>query len=122
MEKRCFIVKIKQKTIDERGSVYEAARKYWAAAIERAMQAEYVLAVLAGSQGKVIGVYKPDTWYDVTGEYAAYQHKHGRPVSSRSKRIAFSGGEAEAAVKAQYKGKCLPGYLWRPQAPFRYTY
>jgi hypothetical protein len=119
MKTRCFIVKIKQKTIDERGSVYEAARKFWAADIERAMRAEYVLAVLASSQGKVIGVYTPDTWKDVTREYVEYQHKHGRPVSSRT-RIAFEGAELKDDTK--YLGKMLPLEFIPGQNPVKYTY
>ncbi|MDR1389234.1 MAG: hypothetical protein LBJ31_04595 [Treponema sp.] len=117
----CLLIKIRQKTIDERGSTYEAVRQYWAADQKRAEYTDLVLAVLAGSGGKVIGVYKPLEWHNVTAEYVKYQEKHNRPFSSRE-RIAFTGCEADDAAKKRYLDKYLPDELWKAQAPFRYRY
>jgi len=119
---KCIIIKTKQETINERGgSVYEAIRQYWPNKIEKAILADYVLAIIQGSNGKVIAVYKPDAWYDTTKEYVEYQKKHGREYSSK-KRIAFTGHEADTIAQKKYVGKYVPEVLWQPQAFFRYTF
>ena len=119
---KCIIIKTKQETIAERGgSVYEAARQYWQNNIEKAALADYVLVITQDSQGKIIAVYRPNEWRDVTKEYVQYQKKHGRPYSTR-KRIGFSGVEADIAAKKKYEGKYVPDNFSQSQACFRYTY
>ena len=118
----CIIIKTKQKTIDERGgSVYEAARQYWPNDIEKADLADYVLVIRQDGHGKIIAVYKPNKWHDVTKEYVEYQKKHGRPYSSK-KRIGFIGVEADIAARKKYEGKYVPDNFSQSQACFRYTY
>jgi hypothetical protein len=119
---KCIIIKIKQKMIDERdGSVYETARQYWANNIKKAAEANYVLVIHQESQGKVIAVYKPDEWHDVTEEYMQDQKRHGRSYSTK-KRVGFIGAEADMAVKKKYEGRYVPDYFSKSQACFRYTY
>ena len=118
----CIIIKIKQEMIDERhGSIYETARQYWPNNIERATLADYVLVIHQESHGKVIAVYKPNEWHDVTEEYVEYQKKHGHPYSAKN-RIGFIGVEADIAAKKKYEGKYVPDKFSKSQACFRYAY
>jgi hypothetical protein len=67
-----------------------------------------IKAVLAGSGGKVIGVYKPSKWYDAT-------------TISPQKRIAFEGREITDDVK--YLHKLLPvKYFPCNNNPYCYTF
>jgi hypothetical protein len=120
---KCMLIKIKQETIREQGSIYEAVRQWWTADIDKARRADLVLAILVGSGGKVIGVYKPSKWYEATNGYVRWQTSHKRPVSKR-KRIAFEGKEITNDVK--YLGKKLSnifqGINPRLRTPFCYTY
>jgi hypothetical protein len=53
---KCIIIKIHQKTVRGRGSVYEAVRHCWRINIDRANRADYVLGVI---NGIVKGVFNP---------------------------------------------------------------
>jgi hypothetical protein len=108
---KCMLIKIKQETIREQGSIYEAVRQWWTADIDKARRADLVLAILVGSGGEVIGVYKPSKWYEVI-------------AVSGKKRIAFEGKEITNDVK--YLGKKLPDIFPEIDAgfqnPVRYTF
>jgi hypothetical protein len=122
---KCVIIKIKSETVRARG-IYGAVRWAWIASLERARRADYVLAVLTGSGGKVIGVFKPNKWYKATAENdRKYEHFLNEGGSDENeKRIAFQGVEANNDVKNYYLNKCIPYEYKKPGManPFLYTY
>jgi hypothetical protein len=56
---KCLIIKIRQSTVSERGSVYEAVRWAWKLG-KKHDEVQYVLAVI---NGVVKGIYKHPEWY-----------------------------------------------------------
>ena len=82
---------------------------------DRAEQAELVLPVM---EGIVIGVYRPDRWFDATvGNFPSHI------TEDAPRRIGFVGREAEPEIVALYKGKRLPpGMGTATQNPVRYSY
>lgn len=76
------IIKTKQKYIDERGSLYEAIRRYWHADLKKAQQYQYVVAAV---QGIVKGVYKVDKWFltEAEGEEGRIEFV-GEPIDKDS--------------------------------------
>ena len=121
---RCIIIKIKPATIYGRGSVYAAVRWAWKANWIRADRADYVLAVETGTNGKVIGVFKPEKWYKATAENdKKYKHFLNEGGSDETeKRIAFQGVEADKDVMNKYLNKFLPLGFRNSQNPIQYTY
>jgi hypothetical protein len=123
---KCVIIKIKRGTINDRGSIYGAARWAWIAKLEHAERADYALAVETGTGGKVIGVFKPNKWYKATAENdKKYRHFLKRDGSHENeRRIAFQGVEANDDVKNYYLDKYIPYEYRQPgmAGPFLYTY
>ena len=114
---KCMIIKIRHKTILERGSIYEAVRRFWRADIKRAEQAEYVLAYEIEKK-TIIGVYVPTLWYITNEENVK---KYGGEVDNN--RIAFIGEEAENEIKNKYLNKGIPDkYKTKSQNPVQYSY
>jgi hypothetical protein len=111
---KCIIIKIKDEHILKVGSVYEVVRHSWRAKIERAEQAEYVLASV---RGKVVGVFIPTLWYVATEENA---RKYNSPI--HPDRIAFIGEDAEEETKELYLNKRIPQPHYGSQNPINYTY
>ena len=87
----------------ERGSIYEATRKYWRLNGKRAEKATHVLAVV---KGIVLAVYKPKIWY-VT--------KDTKP--SRVGRWEFEGEEVN---DSPHIGKSMRNLLGPSQNPIQY--
>ena len=121
---KCVIIKIRSKTISARNNdIYAAVRWAWVAKLERAKCADYVLAVLTGSGGKVIGVFKPEIWYKATAiNDKKYGHNLNQGGSEETeKRIAFQGGRADKNVERKYLHKFLPLKFRSSRIPVRYT-
>jgi len=98
---KMLIIKIRHETINERGSVYEAVRKSWRINLEKAEQAEYILAVC---NGLIVGVYKPEKWEEFkTGIYTRY---------------GFEGKEAPKEIQKLYKDKLIPERFRKKGAAF----
>ena len=124
---KCVIIKIKSKTISARNNdIYAAVRWAWVAKLERAKRADYVLAVLTGSGGKVIGVFKPEIWYKATAKNdKKYGHNLNEGGSEENeKRIAFQGVGADKNVQNKYLGQFIPEKYKKPgmAAPVLFTY
>jgi hypothetical protein len=119
-----MIIKIRPATIHSRGSIYAAVRWAWKAKLEKAAQADYVLAVETATGGKVIGVFKPKKWYKATAENdKKYGHFLNEGHSEETeKKIAFQGVEADENIRKKYLDKFLPPEFAAATIPFRYTY
>lgn len=98
------IIKTKQKNIDERGSLYEATRRYWHADLNRAKKYKYVVAAV---QGIAKEVFEVEEWY--TSE-------------EKAPRIEFIGKPTTNPNMTALKGKRLPAtYMKKGLAsPFLY--
>lgn len=102
--KKYLIIKVKESSIDEHGSLYEAARKSWHINVERAAGRM----VLACVSGIIKGVFVVDKWLaspDCEG------------------RMYFEGHEADTEISQQFVGKRLPQrFVNRGAAsPIRYS-
>ena len=98
------IIKTKQTYIDERGSLYEAVRRYWHADLNRAQKYKYVVAAV---QGVAKEVFEVEKWY--TSE-------------EKAPRIEFIGKPTINPDMLALKGKRLPAtYMKKGLAsPFLY--
>ena len=86
IQHKALIIKINHTAL-EADSIYDAVRKSWRLNVERAKEAEYVLAV---SRGLVIGVFVPEEWEE-------YPSNDGSPG-----RWGFVGIEAPDDIKKLY--------------------
>jgi uncharacterized protein len=102
---KVLILKI-QKSIEERG-IYNATRFSWRLKKEKAIEAEYVLAV---SKGIIKGVFIAEEWNPATKEY--FPDIHEEVIG----RYAFKGKEAEPKIFQYYINKKVP-YKYRRQGP-----
>ena len=82
------IIKIKEETIEERGSVYEATRSAWHAKLSTAEPYKYVLSVVSGV---VREVYEVEKW-----------------MQGSEDRIEFIGHDAPQYIVDYFKGKMIP--------------
>ncbi|MBR1726438.1 MAG: hypothetical protein IJ724_07305 [Muribaculaceae bacterium] len=87
----------------ERGSIYEATRKFWRLNGKRAEKATHVLAIV---EGIVVGVFKPKIWY-VTKD-------------TRYKRTGRWEFEGDEVTDSPYIGKCMRNLLKPSQNPIQY--
>ena len=99
-----LIIKIKQSTIDERGSIYEAVRMHWHIN-EKQAKGRIVLASVAGI---IRGVFTVQDWL---------------PSTECEGRMYFVGQEASNEVKNLFIGKRLPKKFIKKGAasPVRYS-
>ena len=120
-EHKIIMFTITQKYIDKHsGDIYETVRCAWRLNVEKAKQAEYILAL---AKGEVIGVYEPEEWLPATKEN--FPLRHSILHKDRTGRLGFIGDEAPQDIKKIYlglkvikkKGDCsvvhyLPKYKW----------
>ena len=87
----------------EADSIYEAVRSSWRLKVERAKEAEYVLAVI---KGLVVGVFVPEKWFGNPG------------------RWSFEGKEAPDNIKKLFMRTRVPESMRKKGAmfPARYSY
>jgi len=78
---KCIIIKIK----NQHPSIYERVRRCWNNNIERAKQADYVLAVI---DGIVVGVFKPTEWNYTCDDAKCIKNNCEK---YQCKRIGFTG-------------------------------
>lgn len=105
IEHKLLYVKTKEGTLRERGSLYEAARKYWRLDPDRAQEADYVIAVI---NNVCRGVFRPEKWEPCVGKWEG--------------RWQFEGHEVSGDVEKRYVGKLVPDDKRRFQNPVRYGY
>lgn len=102
---KLLYVKTKEAMLRERGSLYDAARKYWRLNPDRAREAEYVIAVI----GNVCrGVFKPEKWESCAGKWKG--------------RWQFEGYDVSGEAGKQYVGKLVPDDKQKSRNPVRYGY
>ena len=82
------IIKIKEETIEARGSVYEATRRAWHAKLSTAEHYKYVLSVVSGI---VREVYEVEKW-----------------LQGSEERIEFVGHVAPQNIVDYFNGKMIP--------------
>lgn len=99
---RTYLDKPSQAPVYQRENIYEKTRKYWKINIDKARQADYVLAVY---KGIVRAVFKPLEWYPVT-----------RPELFSGTRYAFDGIEVP---DSPYLNTDVSAYI-TGQSPVRY--
>jgi hypothetical protein len=67
---KCIAIRTKYETVCKLGSLYDAVRWCWKAKLDRAMQVDYVLAVI--NKGDLVyrveAVFKPTEWHRVTAK------------------------------------------------------
>jgi hypothetical protein len=95
-------------------SLYEATRFAWKVSLEKAQQAEVILATL---QGVIVGAFIADEWLPATN--ANFPGREDVPG-----RFGFVGKEAPSRIRRQYVGKRVPdAYRKRGSAnPIKYTW
>lgn len=86
--------------------LYEVARGNWRASLEKAKQADYVLAVY---KSLVVGVYKPDEWYDTVtnGSFHQLAPNHTNNTNDCVDRIFFVDNDYENKNGDQIKNELL---------------
>ena len=103
------------KSVSEKADIYNAARYAWKLNVDRARQADYVI---AHKSGEVIGVFEVDEWLNATD--VAF---NGMGDADNS-RWGFEGRVAPSEVLMQYFGKQLPeGFIKRGASnPVRFIF
>ena len=74
---------IKTHYLNERGSIYEAARKYWKVSLSRIQKIPYALACC---NGVVIEVFEVDSWYEAPDFPGRYMFD-GRPACAEIRNL-----------------------------------
>jgi len=112
LRRRHLLIKVNRSATE--ASLYEATRFAWRVSLEKAKEAEVVLAVL---QGLIVGAFVADDWLSATT--ANFPGRESEPT-----RFGFVGREASDQVKALYVNKRIPDrYRKRGAAsPVRYTW
>jgi len=123
---RCIIIRIREKSVCIRGSLYEAVRRCWRTNLQKAQKSDYVL-VLIGNNLEVKGVFKPECWYYLDDDFCQKTEQECKneygvntELCAKDKRIAFVGKELEDDVK--YLHKLTPDGFFQERNPFEYTY
>ena len=101
---KVMMINVNNSAVNRDGSIYEAVRSSWKLKVERARQAELVLAV---SQGIVLDTFVPEKW-----------------KATKGKRFEFDGVQAEDSIRAIYNRKRVPESYRKKGAanPIRYTW
>ena len=121
VKENCIVTRTKQETAAKLGSLYEAVRWCWRINIDRAQQANYVLAVVnyGTKVFKVEQVFKPSEWHCVTA--AECKGKKAPTCTCKNKpcgKIAFTGKRAGTEDEKKYLGKIIP----MSQYPVKYLF
>jgi uncharacterized protein len=109
---RALLVSVNRSAAEN--SLYEATRYAWKLRLEKAQQAEVVLATV---QGEIVGAFIPRKWMEATDE-----NFPGRETAPA--RFGFVGVEAPDEIKVRYVGKRVPDEYRKPGAanPIKYTW
>jgi len=122
IQEKCIVIRTKQETVSRcGGSLYEAVRWCWRINIDRASEADYVLAVVnyGTSEFKVEAVFKPSKWHCIpAGECKNKKAPTGNCTARPCGRIAFTGERASAKDEKKFLGEIIP----MGQFPVRYLY
>ena len=100
--------------VEKRGSLKEAARKWWHCNYERVMRADFAFAVIDNT---VRGVYK------ITGGHKEQDDGSAAPHDFEGERWAFDFAPAPSEIEQKYVGKELPAdFIPFGRNPVRYNY
>ena len=88
INEKSIILKITQKFINTRGTIYEASRHEWRLNLKRAEKADYVFSVL---NGIIVEIFSDLIW-----------------IKDETGRITFEGKPASDNMLRKYKGKYAP--------------
>ena len=92
----CYcIIKISDNIVNERGSIYDAVRKYWKVNIDRVSNVPYVLASL---NGVIVDVFKVQKWYE---------------APDCPERCMFDGRRAPEKIRSLFVNKRLPSHYMK---------
>jgi hypothetical protein len=119
---KCIIIKIRQENVNKNnGDIYNTVRRCWRNNINRAKQADYVMAVV---NGQIIGVFQPNKWYYAKEEEGEKCIDCTSKNKQFCRRIGFIGNKADDYVQNKYLGKYIPEEYRRRgmAAPFLFTY
>jgi len=111
LHEKCIVIRVKQETKAELGSLYDAVRWCWRISIDRAQESDYVLAVVnyGTREFKVEQVFKPSEWHCITANEC--KDKIAPICTCKKKpcgRIGFTGKRAETEIEKKYLGKKIP--------------
>jgi len=98
--------------MSEKLSTYDAVRFAWKLKVNKARNAELVLAHV---KGVVVGVFIPTKWMEATKENFPHH-----VATHKNLRWGFEGVEADEATKNSYLGKRVPDEYPLGQNPVRY--
>ena len=120
-QEKCIVIRTKQETVAKLRSLYDAVRWCWRINIDRALKADYVLAVVnyGTKEFKVEQVFKPTEWYCITAEKC--KDKKAPTCTCKKKpcgRIGFTGKKVGVEEEKKYLGKIVN----MGQFPVRYLY
>ena len=120
-QENCIVIRVKQETIARLGSIYEAVRWCWRININKAQEADYVLAVVnyGTKEFKVEQVFKPTEWHCITAKEC--KNKKAPTCTCEDKpcgRIGFTGKQAGAELEKKFLGTIIS----MGQFPVRYLY
>jgi len=120
-QEKCIVIRTKHETVAKLGSLYEAVRWCWRINIDRASEADYVLAVVnyGNREFKVEQVYKPTEWHCITA--AECKNKRAPICTCRKKpcgRIGFTGKKVGTGEGKKFLGEIID----MGQNPVRYLY
>jgi len=106
----CIVIRTKEKTVVKLGSLYEAVRWCWRININRALMADYVLAVVnyGTKKFKVEQVFKPTEWHCITAEEC--KNKKAPTCTCKKKpcgRIGFTGKKVVTGEEKKYLGEII---------------
>ena len=118
---KCIVIRTKRETVAKLGSLYEAVRWCWRINIDRAQEADYVLAVVnyGTKEFKVEQVFKPSEWHCITAKEC--KSKKSPVCTCENKpcgRVGFTGKRVETGEEKKYIGKIIA----MGQFPVRYLY
>ncbi len=97
----------------EKKDIYSATRYAWRINVERASQADFVL---AAEHGLIVGVYEVEKWLEWTKENFPKSYEKDFP----HRRWGFDGRKAPKEICDIYEGKNLPNNLTGTRSPIRY--
>lgn len=128
IDDKCVVVRIDISYPNVDKEVYDAARRCWMpgpGGIEKARQADYVLAV---HDGKVAGVFKPTEWKITEEKECDAEIERCRALNTKevfkkckNRRIRFCGVEADKSIADKYLGNMVPLEFTKGY-PFQHTF
>lgn len=112
IDERVVMFRTHNEVVRQRGSLVEAARKWWRCSERKALLADYVFSVI---DGVVQEVYTINGCHKESDDGTAYPHFNGE-------RNVFDFSLAPGNIREKYKEKRLPLEYIDGQNPVRYNF